>query len=126
MIKSFNEFILESEDVYKVLDKMDKDEKYAKRETLRKIARKYGLNIKSDVVNTIFKNVTDDNILDVVRNGFLGFGKKTIDELISKYENHKKAKGCKVVSIMLADCEHHLILAIPEKEYQRILDEVSD
>ena len=124
MIKSFDEFILESEDIYKTLDKMDKDDKYAKRETLRKITRKYGLNIKSDLATTIFKNVTDDNILDVIRNGFLGFGKKSNDEIISKYENHKKAKGCKVVSLMLADCEHHLILAIPEKEYQRILDEV--
>jgi predicted CopG family antitoxin len=125
MIKSFNEFILESEDIYKVLDKMDKDEKYSKRETLRKIARKYGLNIKSDLANTVFKNVTDDNILDVIRNGFLGFGRKSHDEIISKYENHKKAKGCKVVSIMLGDCEHHLILAIPEKEYKRILNEVN-
>ena len=124
MIKSFDEFILESEDIYKTLDKMDKDDKYAKRETLRKISRKYGLNIKADLANNIFKNVTDDNILDVVRNGFLGFGKKTQEEILSKYENHKKAKGCKVVSIMLGDCEHYLILAIPEKEYQRIVDEV--
>jgi hypothetical protein len=125
MIKSFDEFILESEDIYRTLDKMDKDDKYAKRETLRKISRKYGLNIKTDVVKTIFKNVTDDNILDVIRNGFLGFGRKSHDEIISKYENHKKAKGCKVVSIMLGDCEHHLILAIPEKEYKRILNEVN-
>lgn len=122
MIKSFDEFILESENIYQILDRMDKDEKYAKREKLGKISKQYGLNINNKVAAKIFQNVTDDNIIDVIQNGFLGFGRKSHDEIISKYENHKKAKGCKVFSIMLGDCVHHLILAIPEKEYQKLLE----
>jgi hypothetical protein len=116
IIKSFDEFILE----------FRSDGMRDPRAELKKILRKHGGAVKlvsgNDRNEFLLNNITDANIIDHVgKGGFLGFGKKTYEEIKDKYEKKYAKPGWEIFLIYLED-NTFLVIKFPEKEYDRWLE----